>query len=191
MTSNLDTAYRLAAARYGELGVDTEVALAQIAKIPVSLHCWQGDDVGGFEPSASTLSGGIAATGNYPGKAGTRRRAPRGRRQSAVAHPGTPSIQPARDVRRFRRAIRGPRCGGAGTFCRVDRLGEGAGDRARLQSHVLLAPARRRQLYPRASRPGRARLLDRARAGEPRGSPRRWDARWAHLRSRICGFRTA
>ena len=71
MTSNLDAAYRLAAARYGELGVDTEVALAQIAKIPVSLHCWQGDDVGGFEPSASTLSGGIAATGNYPGKAGS------------------------------------------------------------------------------------------------------------------------
>ena len=71
MTSNLDAAYRLAAARYSELGVDTEVALAQIAKIPVSLHCWQGDDVGGFEPSASTLSGGIAATGNYPGKAGS------------------------------------------------------------------------------------------------------------------------
>jgi L-rhamnose isomerase len=71
MTSNLDTAYRLAAARYGDLGVDTDVALAQLARIPVSLHCWQGDDVGGFEPAANSLSGGIAATGNYPGKAGT------------------------------------------------------------------------------------------------------------------------
>jgi L-rhamnose isomerase len=71
MSSNLDTAYRLAASRYGDLGVDTDVALAQLARIPVSLHCWQGDDVGGFEPSATALSGGIAATGNYPGKAST------------------------------------------------------------------------------------------------------------------------
>ena len=71
MTNNLDTAYRLAAARYGDLGVDTDVALAQLARISVSLHCWQGDDVGGFEPAANALSGGIAATGNYPGKAGT------------------------------------------------------------------------------------------------------------------------
>ena len=191
MTSNLDAAYRLAAARYGELGVDTEVALAQIAKIPVSLHCWQGDDVGGFEPSASALSGGIAATGNYPGKAGTRRRAPRGRRQSAVAHPGTPSIQPARDVWRFRRAIRGPRRGGAGTFRRVDRLGEGAGDRPRLQPHLLLAPARRRQLSPSRIATGPCATSGSRTGRRAAGSARRWGARWGHLPSRTCGFRTA
>ncbi len=98
MTSNLDTAYRLAAARYGDLGVDTEVALAQLARIPVSLHCWQGDDVGGFEPSANALSGGIAATGNYPGKAGTADELRADAAKALSLIPGTPSIQPARDV---------------------------------------------------------------------------------------------
>ncbi len=55
---------------YAQLGVDTEAALAALATIPISLHCWQGDDVGGFEKEGSELSGGgIQATGNYPGKA--------------------------------------------------------------------------------------------------------------------------
>jgi L-rhamnose isomerase len=54
---------------YGKLGVDTEEAIKRCAEIPVSLHCWQGDDVTGFEKSAGPLSGGIQATGNYPGKA--------------------------------------------------------------------------------------------------------------------------
>lgn len=57
---------------YSALGVDTEKALALLASIPISLHCWQGDDVGGFETEGSVLSGGgIQATGNYPGKART------------------------------------------------------------------------------------------------------------------------
>ena len=63
--------YTLAQARYAELGVDTEAAMAMLANIPISLHCWQGDDVGGFENSGEGLSGGIAVTGNYPGKART------------------------------------------------------------------------------------------------------------------------
>jgi len=71
MTTNLDAAYRLAHARYGELGVDTDAALAALARIPISLHCWQGDDVIGFEQQGGSLSGGIAATGNYPGRART------------------------------------------------------------------------------------------------------------------------
>ena len=65
----LHQAYRLAQDRYALLGVDTEQALAALAGIALSLHCWQGDDVGGFEASGEALSGGIAATGNYPGKA--------------------------------------------------------------------------------------------------------------------------
>ncbi len=69
--SNIQSAYTLAKERYAELGVDTEKALAQLAKIAISLHCWQGDDVGGFENSGGELTGGIAATGNYPGKART------------------------------------------------------------------------------------------------------------------------
>ncbi len=57
---------------YAQNGVDTEAALATLATIPISLHCWQGDDVGGFEKEDSSLSGGgIQATGNYPGKART------------------------------------------------------------------------------------------------------------------------
>lgn len=65
-------AYTLAQEQYAALGVDTEVALAALTRIPISLHCWQGDDVGGFEKANATLSGGgIQATGNYPGKART------------------------------------------------------------------------------------------------------------------------
>jgi len=64
-------AYSAATARYAELGVDTENAMKKLATIPISMHCWQGDDVGGFENLGTGLSGGIAVTGNYPGKATT------------------------------------------------------------------------------------------------------------------------
>ncbi len=63
--------YSDAKARYAEMGVDTKAAMAALARIPISLHCWQGDDVGGFENTGEGLSGGIAVTGNYPGKART------------------------------------------------------------------------------------------------------------------------
>src|SRR5512138_1625362 len=69
--SNLQNAYALAKERYAILGVDTEKALGTLAKVAISLHCWQGDDVGGFENPGGDLTGGIAATGNYPGKART------------------------------------------------------------------------------------------------------------------------
>jgi L-rhamnose isomerase len=68
---NLQSAYTLARERYAALGVDTEEALAILEKVAISLHCWQGDDVSGFENPEGELSGGIAATGNYPGKART------------------------------------------------------------------------------------------------------------------------
>jgi L-rhamnose isomerase len=64
-------AYALARERYALLGVDTDAALAKLAPIAISLHCWQGDDVAGFENPGGALTGGIAATGNYPGKART------------------------------------------------------------------------------------------------------------------------
>jgi L-rhamnose isomerase len=64
-------AYALAKERYTALGVDTEAALALLSSIPISLHCWQGDDVAGFENPGGPLTGGLAATGNYPGKART------------------------------------------------------------------------------------------------------------------------
>ena len=62
--------YEAAKKRYAEFGIDTEAALAALAKAEISVHCWQGDDVGGFD-SKDALSGGIQATGNYPGKART------------------------------------------------------------------------------------------------------------------------
>jgi L-rhamnose isomerase len=62
-------AYSLAQERFARLGVNTEQALAMLASLSISLHCWQGDDVGGFENPEGELTGGIAATGNYPGKA--------------------------------------------------------------------------------------------------------------------------
>ncbi len=64
-------AYSLARERYASLGVDTESVLQVLASTQISLHCWQGDDVGGFEKSGSELGGGLAVTGNYPGKART------------------------------------------------------------------------------------------------------------------------
>jgi L-rhamnose isomerase len=67
--SNIQSTYNLAKERYAALGVDTEKALARLEKVPISLHCWQGDDVAGFENPGGELTGGIAATGNYPGKA--------------------------------------------------------------------------------------------------------------------------
>lgn len=65
----MEHAFRLASERYGELGVDVEKAMDKLAGIPISIQCWQGDDVGGFESTAGLTGGGILATGNYPGKA--------------------------------------------------------------------------------------------------------------------------
>lgn len=61
-------AYELAKERYAAIGIDTDKVLDQLQKVQISLHCWQTDDVTGFE-SAGELTGGIQATGNYPGKA--------------------------------------------------------------------------------------------------------------------------
>ena len=60
--------YAVAREIYQEKGVDTEAALQKLQEIPVSIHCWQIDDLSGFEKPDSKLSGGIAAIGNAPGK---------------------------------------------------------------------------------------------------------------------------
>lgn len=64
----IEESYAIARQRYAELGIDTDKALETLQKVQLSLHCWQTDDVSGFENSGD-LSGGIQATGNYPGKA--------------------------------------------------------------------------------------------------------------------------
>ena len=70
--ANILKAYEIAKEQFAGIGVDAEAAMKTLETIPISLHCWQGDDVGGFErPGAELSGGGIQATGNYPGKART------------------------------------------------------------------------------------------------------------------------
>lgn len=63
--------YTSAKAAFADWGVDTETALSRLAEIPISMHCWQGDDVVGFEKKSGSSGGGIQATGNHPGRART------------------------------------------------------------------------------------------------------------------------
>lgn len=71
MTSptSIESAWTLAKERFAQLGIDAEAAMKKLDTLPVSIHCWQGDDVAGFENPEAALTGGIQATGNYPGKA--------------------------------------------------------------------------------------------------------------------------
>ena len=64
------TRYEYAKDMYAKIGIDTEAAIEKLSALPISMHCWQGDDVVGFD-SKEALSGGIQTTGNYPGKATT------------------------------------------------------------------------------------------------------------------------
>src|SRR6478672_8770958 len=70
-TSKSSDLYPLVREQYGALGVDSDSAIERLNNVAISLHCWQGDDVGGFEKSGTELGGGLAVTGNYPGKART------------------------------------------------------------------------------------------------------------------------
>src|SRR5690349_22230516 len=65
----IEKGYDWARERYARLGVSTDRALERLRGVAISLHCWQGDDVGGFENDEGLTGGGIQATGNYPGKA--------------------------------------------------------------------------------------------------------------------------
>jgi L-rhamnose isomerase len=67
----MSTSYDLARQEFADWGVDTEQALAALSTVPISVHCWQGDDVRGFERKSGTSGGGIQATGNHPGRART------------------------------------------------------------------------------------------------------------------------
>ena len=69
---NVEERYLSAKEQYAAIGVDTEEAIQKLQSVAISMHCWQGDDVIGFD-GADSLSGGIQTTGNYPGKATTPR----------------------------------------------------------------------------------------------------------------------
>lgn len=69
--STIEKTYQLAIDQYGAWGVDVVAALDRLSAISISLHCWQGDDVNGFENFGEAIGGGLAVTGNYPGRART------------------------------------------------------------------------------------------------------------------------
>jgi L-rhamnose isomerase len=69
--ASIEKAYDLASERFASLGVQTDAAIERLASIAISLHCWQGDDVAGFENASQDIGGGLAVTGNYPGRART------------------------------------------------------------------------------------------------------------------------
>ncbi len=71
MNKQIEKGFAISKERYAHYGVDVSKALRQLTRFPISLHCWQGDDVGGFETAGVELGGGLAVTGNYPGKART------------------------------------------------------------------------------------------------------------------------
>jgi L-rhamnose isomerase len=103
MTTQLEQAWEIAKQRYAAVGVDVEEALRQLDRLPVSMHCWQGDDVAGFENPAGSLTGGIQATGNYPGKARNASELRADLEQALSLIPGQTS-QPARYLSGIRRA---------------------------------------------------------------------------------------
>ena len=70
-SANIEQAYQLAKEQYESLGVNVEAALQRMRGVAISVHCWQGDDVGGFEGESGALGNGLAVTGNYPGRART------------------------------------------------------------------------------------------------------------------------
>ncbi len=139
--NQIEQTYQLARERYAALGVDTEAALTALAGVALSVHCWQGNDVGGFErPDAALSGGGIQVTGNYPGKArnvGELRARPG---EGVFPPPRPPSVQSARQLWRVRREGGGQGRGRAGSLPGLGVMGEGAGPEARLQLDPLLSP---------------------------------------------------
>lgn len=69
--TRVEQAFEFARSAYAEIGVNVDAALERMKQVPISLHCWQGDDVGGFEGLGEAIGGGLAVTGNYPGRART------------------------------------------------------------------------------------------------------------------------
>ena len=127
-TRQVEHAFEAARERYAELGVDVERALERLARIPISLHCWQGDDVGGFEDTGEAIGGGLAVTGNYPGKARTADELRADLDKALSLIPGTPPAQPPRQLRRDRRQAGRARRARARALPRLDRLGQGQAD---------------------------------------------------------------
>ena len=152
-TDRIEAAYAAARQQYADHGVDTGAALAALAQVPVSLHCWQGDDVGGFENFGESLGGGIAATGNYPGRARTPDELRSDAAKALSLIPGTHRF----NLHAFYGEFGGKRVDrdeiGPEHFAGWIDWAKSLGHRPRLQPDVLLAPQGSRQLH--AGPPGR------------------------------------
>ncbi len=95
VSRRIEQSFALANEVYAELGVDADAALKRLSGITISLHCWQGDDVTGFESTGSALGGGLVATGNYLGRARTPQELRTDFGKSNIAHPRPSSHQSA------------------------------------------------------------------------------------------------
>ena len=115
---NIQERYESAKEIYAGLGVDVDAAVERLKNIPVSMHCWQGDDVMGFE-GADSLSGGIQATGNYPGKARNPRELMADIDKALSLIPGKHRINLHASYAISRMGKSGPRRTGAKAFCKV------------------------------------------------------------------------
>ncbi len=135
--------------------------------IPVSVHCWQGDDVGGFENAGEALGGGLAVTGNYPGKARTPDELRADFEKALSVLPGPPPLQPPRLLRRDGRPQGGPRRVERRPVQELDRLGAVHQDRARLQPDLLRPPEGGRRGHAHLRGQGHPPVLDRARHSLP------------------------
>ena len=180
MPSRIKPTYQLATERYAELGVDTKAALRVLETIPVSLHCWQGDDVGGFENSGGALGGGLAVTGNYPGKARTpdELRADLDKALSLI--PGNTSAEPARILRRVRRQKSGSQRESSPRISRTGSLGRrrnGLG--LDFNPDLLRPPEGRGWLHALPSRTRACAISGSSTAAARARSARRWARRSA------------
>ena len=178
--STLEKAYEIAKQQYAEIGVDTDRALERLAGIPISLHCWQGDDVGGFENSGDELGGGLAVTGNYPGKARTADELRADLEHGAVADSRQASPEPARllcrDGRqegRARRARAASTSSGWIDWAKAKRLGDG------FQPDLLRASASGRRLHAGPSATQGSASSGSSTASPAARSARRSARRWA------------
>ena len=152
-SKQIEQAYRLAKERYAALGVDTDKALKQLAGIPISIHCWQGDDVGGFE-NAGRRAGRRPGRHRQLPRQGphARTNCARTSRRRSRCIPGTPPLQPARLLRRDGRQESGPRRAQRRAVQELDRLGQGHQDRPGFQPDLLRPSQGRRRLHAHAAR---------------------------------------
>ena len=178
MSNPIERAYDSAKDRYAEHGVDVESAMRALAGIPISLHCWQGDDVGGFEQLGTGAWRRTGGDRELPGQGPHARRAAVRRRTGVLAHSRPAPFQPARVLRRLRRPPGRSRSRRPRALLRLDRVGAAARHRPGLQSDLLLSSQRGRQLHAVARRSRRS-----ASSGSPTASPAGASARRSARRS--------